>query len=94
MTTSDAGDQGAGNAPRCPSCGEPGSYARLRFEIPVSGSLLVADEVPSLTCASCGHSEPAAHARPYVEAVIAVVEDEPARAHKDFSTVPLRPDGA
>lgn len=92
MDATDSNRHGPGGPPRCPDCGEACSYVRLRVEIPGPGSLLVAEELPSLACQACGHTRPADHVRRQLEAVLALLGDEPMRARKDFSGLPLHPD--
>lgn len=77
--------------PPCADCGGERTYVRSRYEIAYPLGTLIAEEVPSLRCEACGQSEPAAHARPPVDAVLAVTQEVTAVARKDFTEVPLHP---
>lgn len=75
----------------CPDCGAACTYVRARHDFIHLEGRLLAEEVPSLRCESCGRTDVAHHARPVIEAVMSVVEDVPGTARKDFSSTPLRP---
>lgn len=75
----------------CGDCGAERTYVRSRYEIVYPKGRLVAEEVPSLRCEGCGRTDPAAHARAPVDAVLAVVQEVEAVARKDFGALPLRP---
>lgn len=78
--------------PACKACAGPSTYVRSRFEIAFPDGALIAEGVPSVRCEACGHTEPAAHVRPQVDAVIELVQEVPAVARKDFTALPLHPD--
>lgn len=78
-------------APRCKDCGAECTYVRSRFEIAYPGGALIADEVPSVRCQACGRTACAAHALPQVKAVLELVQEVSALAHKDFTALALRP---
>lgn len=77
----------------CTDCGGERISVRSPYEIVYPAGRLKAKEVPSMRCQACGRTDPAMHARPQVEAVLALVQEVEGVATKDFSGVPLRPDG-
>ncbi|MEX0658207.1 MAG: hypothetical protein WD080_03655 [Egibacteraceae bacterium] len=77
----------------CADCGGERVYVRSPYEIVYPTGRLKAKEVPSVRCEVCGHTDPAPHARSQVEAVLELVQEVEGVATKDFSGVPLRPDG-
>lgn len=78
--------------PTCEECGGSAEFVRARYLIPLPGSRVVAEDVPSVRCGECELTAPAPHVLTQLGAVLELAEDAlGATARKSFAGVPLRP---